>query len=98
MKTATRVISALALSFFVGLTLAVINGQHILTALRSSVIFASITTALIALLSFGIEKAEDKGYPAWLGVLLVVFLNVLGLIILTILPRRTAAPAASTSS
>lgn len=91
MKTATRVISAFTLAFAVGVTLASVNGQDTLTALRSSLIFASITAALVALLSFGIEKAEDKGYPAWLGLLLVVLLNVLGLVILTLLPVRIAA-------
>src|SRR5262245_21034475 len=98
MRTATRAMSALTLSFVVGVTLASINGQDPLTALRSSSVFASITAGLIALLSFGMEKAEDKGYPAWLGLLLVVFLNVLGLINLTILPRRATAPAASATS
>jgi hypothetical protein len=86
MKTVPRVISALALSFVVGVTLASANGQDGLTALRSSVSFASITAALVALLSFGMEKAQDKGYPRWIGLLLVVFLNVLGLVILTLLP------------
>jgi FtsH-binding integral membrane protein len=90
MKTVTRVISALALSFVVGVILASANGQDTLTALRSSVSFASITAALVALLSFGMEKAEDKGYPGWIGLLLVVFLNVLGLVILTLLPRYAA--------
>jgi len=98
MKTTNRVTAALALSFFVGVTLASINGQDMMTALRSSVIFASITGAVIALLSLGMEKAEDKGYPASLGLLLVVLLNVLGLIILTILPRRSTVPAATTAS
>jgi hypothetical protein len=90
MKTVTRVSSALALSFVVGVALASANGQDTLTALRSSVSFASITAALVALLSFGMEKAEDKGYPGWIGLLLVVFLNVLGLVILTLLPRCAA--------
>src|SRR5262245_45066812 len=90
MKTLTRVISALALSFVVGVILASTNGQDTLTALRSSVSFAIITAALVALLSFGMEKAEDKGYPVWFGLLLVVFLNVLGLLILTLLPRYAA--------
>src|SRR5262245_55278968 len=51
MKTLTRVISALTLSFLVGVILASANGQDTLTALRSSVSFASITAALVALLS-----------------------------------------------
>jgi hypothetical protein len=55
MKTVTRVISALALSFVVGVILASANGQDTLTALRSSLSFASITAALVALLSFGME-------------------------------------------
>jgi len=90
MKTATRVISALVLSFVVGVTLASANGQDILTALRSSLIFASITAAVVALLSVGMEKAEEKGYPAWFGLLLVVLLNVLGLVILALLPSQSA--------
>jgi uncharacterized membrane protein len=90
MKTATRVTSALALSFAVGVSLASVNGQDILTALRSSLIFASITAALVALLSLGMEKATHKGYPAWFGLLLVVLLNVLGLVILTLLPSQIA--------
>src|SRR5262245_44735067 len=88
MKTAARVISALALAFVVGVTLASANGQDVVTALRSSLAFASIAATLVALLSFGMEKAVDKGYPAWLGLLLVVLLNVLGLVILTLLPAR----------
>jgi hypothetical protein len=90
MKTATRTISAFALAFIVGTILATANGLDPATALGSSITFAGITAALVALLSFGIEKAEEKGYPAWMGVLLVVFLNVLGLVILTFLPRQPA--------
>ena len=97
MKTAARAISALTLAFAVGVTLASANGQDIVTALRSSLAFASITAALVALLSFGMEKAVDKGYPAWLGLLLVVLLNVLGLVILTLLPARMAEPTLAMS-
>ena len=46
MKTAARAISALTLAFAVGVTLASANGQDIVTALRSSLVFASITAAL----------------------------------------------------
>jgi hypothetical protein len=44
---------------------------------------------IVALLSWGIDIAVKKGYPDWVGFLLVLLFDVFGLLVLAILPDRT---------
>jgi hypothetical protein len=90
MKSNTRIVMAFVISFTLTVVLACVNGQTLLAALQSAFGFAILTTFLVTMLSWGIELAERKGFPGWAGFLLVLIFNVFGLLILIILPARTA--------
>ena len=89
MKSGTRILLALVISFLAGLLLAFFNGRDLLSSLQSALFFAVIATSIVAILSWGMDIAVKKGYPAWLGFLLAFFLNIFGLAILAILPHKT---------
>ena len=91
MKSNTRIFLALVISFLAGLVLALLNGRDLLLSLESALSFAIIATAIVAILTLGMDIAVKKGYPAWVGFLLALFLNVIGLAILAVLPTKTAA-------
>jgi hypothetical protein len=56
--------------------------------LQAGFIFAVLVGIIVAMLSWGIDIAVKKGYPAWVGLFLVLFLNVFGLVIIAVLPDR----------
>ena len=91
MKTNTRIILALIISFLAGFILALLNGRSLLLSLQSALFFTIIVTTIVAILSWGMDIAVKKGYPAWVGFLLALFLNVFGLAILAVLPTKTSA-------
>ena len=91
MKSNTRIFLALVISFLAGLVLALLNGRDLLLSLESALSFAIIATTIVAILTWGMDIAVKKGYPAWVGFLLALFLNVIGLAILAVLPTKTAA-------
>jgi len=91
MKSKTRIFLALVISFLAGFVLALLNGRDLLASLQSAMFFAIIATAIVAILTLGMDIAVKKGYPAWVGFLLALFLNVIGLAILAVLPTKTAA-------
>ena len=65
-----------------------INRQDGALALRNAITFAALVCAVMIVLHVGALLAERKGYSTWLGVLLVALLNVVGLVILILLPNR----------
>ena len=91
MKSNTRIFLALVISFLAGLVLALLNGRDLLLSLQSALFFAIIATTIVAILSWGMDIAAKKGYPAWVGFLLALFLNIFGLAILAVLPTKTTA-------
>ena len=91
MKSNTRIFLALVISFLAGLVLALLNGRDLLLSLESALSFAIIATAIVAILTWGMDIAVKKGYPAWVGFLLALFLNIFGLAILAVLPTKTTA-------
>ncbi len=91
MKSSTRIVLALIIGFLAGVSLSLFNGRDLLSSLQAASIFALIVTTIVAILSWGIDIAVNKGYPSWVGFLLVLILNILGLVILAILPDKTAA-------
>ena len=91
MKSKTRIFLALVISFLAGFVLALLNGRDLLASLQSAMFFAIIATAIVAILTWGMDIAVKKGYPAWVGFLLALFLNVIGLAILAVLPTKTTA-------
>ena len=90
MKSNTRIVLALLISFLAGFVLALLNGRDLLASLQSAMFFAIIATAIVAILTWGMDIAVKKGYPAWVGFLLALFLNVFGLAILAVLPTKTS--------
>lgn len=90
MKSSTRIVLALVISFIAGFILALFNGRGLLLSLQSALFFTIIVTIIVAILSWGIDIAVKKGYPDWVGFLLALLLNVFGLAILAVLPTKTA--------
>ena len=88
MKSNTRIVLAFVISFLAGLVLALLNGRDLLASLQSAMFFAIIATAIVAILTWGMDIAVKKGYPAWVGFLLALFLNIFGLAILAVLPTK----------
>ena len=88
MKSNKRIFLAFVISFILTIVLAYLNGRGLLTALQSGFGFAILTTFLVAILSWGIDLAERKGFPGWIGFMLVLIFNAFGLLILIILPGR----------
>ena len=86
MKSSIRIILALALGFVIGGLASLANGQGLLLSLQASLILSFLVGVIVAVLSWGMDIAEEKGYPGWLGFLLALIFNFLGLIILMLLP------------
>ncbi len=91
MKSWMRIGLALIRGFLVGFVISLANGVDFASALQRGLIFALIVGAIVAILSWGMDIAVEKGYPGWLGFILVLFLNVIGLIILAVVPVNTLA-------
>ena len=89
MNSRLRIGLALILGFFIGLGISLANGQDFLSALQGGLYLALIVGVIVAFLSWGMDMAVKKGYPSWLGFLLAFCLNIIGLIILALLPSRT---------
>ena len=89
MKSSMRIMFSFIISFILGVVISLSNGQDLLSSLQSAFIFAIIVATLVAMLSWGIDIAVKKGYSNWGGFLLVLILNILGLVILAVLPNKT---------
>jgi len=89
MKSSIRIILSFVISFILGVVISLSNGRDLLSSLQSAFIFAIIVATIIAMLSWGIDIAVKKGYSDWVGFLLVLILNILGLVILAVLPNKT---------
>ena len=86
MNSRTRIILALALGFIVGLVIPLVNGNDFPYAFKTGIQFALLIGVIVAILTWGMDIAVGKGYPSWLGFVLVLILNIIGLIILALLP------------
>jgi vacuolar-type H+-ATPase subunit I/STV1 len=91
MNTRIRIGLALILGFIIGVVFPLANGEDLLSALGRGFLFSVFLGAIVAVLSWSMDIAEEKGYPGWLGFALVIFLNIIGIIILVLLP--SAKPA-----
>ncbi|MEJ2709962.1 MAG: hypothetical protein P8074_20290 [Anaerolineales bacterium] len=89
-STTRRTIISLILGFSIGFLFSIRNGRDIQTSLLSALVFSLLVAVIVAVLSWSIEYAERKGYPGWLGFVLVLCLNVIGVLILFLLPERRA--------
>ena len=90
----TKTILALILGAVAGLIASLVNGTSLVDALLRAVAFGILVAAIVACLAWASNTAEQKGYPSWLGFWLVVILNLLGPIIVWLLPERKSLNAA----
>ena len=88
MKSSTRIFIGIIVSFLLGFAISLINGRSLASALQAGFLFAVLVGIIVAMLSWGIDIAVKKGYPDWVGFFLVFFLNVVGLLILAVLPNK----------
>jgi len=88
MKSGTRIFIGFIVSFLLGIFISLLNGRSLASAFQAGFFFAVLVGMIVAMLSWGIDIAVKKGYPAWVGFFLVLFLNVFGLLILAVLPNR----------
>jgi FtsH-binding integral membrane protein len=89
MDSWTRIGLALVLGFFIATFISFVNGRDVVSALLAGFGFAVLVGVIVAILSWGMDRAVEKGYPGWFGFFLALFLNVVGLIILALLPAYT---------
>jgi hypothetical protein len=89
-STTRRTIISLILGFSIGFLFSIRNGRDIPTSLLTALVFGLLVAVVVAVLSWSIEYAQRKGYPGWLGFGLVLCLNVIGVLILFLLPERRA--------
>lgn len=90
-----RTLLAIIFSFVIGLVLALINGMDLASALWGAFVFSLLTGAVVAVLAWAVDTAKQKGYPGLLGFLAVLFLNVFGILLLLLLPRKKNAGGTS---
>ncbi len=88
MRTSTRIILAFVTALFLGVPISLWNRQDLFLSLQSGFVFAILVAAIVAMLSWGMDMAVRKGYPAWMGFLLVLLLNIFGLLFLALLPGK----------
>jgi len=88
MKSGTRIFIGFIVSFLLSIFISLLNGRSLASAFQAGFFFAVLVGMIVAMLSWGIDIAVKKGYPAWVGFFLVLFLNVFGLLILAVLPNR----------
>lgn len=93
MNSTIRILLALALGFVSGFVIPLGNGQDLLWALQSGLGFALLIGCIVAILSWGMDIAIEKGYPGWMGFLLALVFNVVGLLLLVLLPGRAVKPS-----
>jgi hypothetical protein len=86
MSLKKRIGLAFTLGLFIGINISISNGANLLTAIRDGFIFSLIITSIVALISWGMNLSKEKGYPIWVGFVLVLFLNIVGIIILLLMP------------
>jgi hypothetical protein len=86
-----KVLMAMLAGLVVAGIVSLINGSSLVRSILSGLVLALIAGILVAVLSWAIDGARAKGYPAWLGVLLIVFLNLVGVIVLLLLPPKKSA-------
>ena len=91
MNSNTRITLAFVIGLVLGIVINFLNRQDLFLALQSGFLFAIFVAVIVAVLSWGIDVAVKKGYPDWMGFLLVFVLNVFGFLVLAILPDRTKA-------
>lgn len=84
---------AILMGFVAGLAISLANGRALAPSLISALEFAAITGVIVAALAWASGASERKGYSPWLGILLVPILNVVGIIVVLLLPAQNRSKA-----
>ena len=84
----TKTLLALMMGFASGMIACLVNQLPLWDTLLRSLGFGVLVAAIVAVLAWASETAEQKGYPTWLGFWLVAILNILGIFIVWLLPQR----------
>jgi hypothetical protein len=90
MNSTIRILLAVLMGFGIGAVTPLVNGQDIRWALQAGLGFALLMGCIVAVLSWGMDIAVEKGYPGWVGFVIALVFNILGLVIMLLLPRRVA--------
>lgn len=83
-----RAVGALVLGLVAGLVVSLTNGLSLVQAAGRGAVFALLAGLLVWLLSWAMETAAHKGYSPWLGLWLIVLLNLVGILVLLWLPPK----------
>jgi uncharacterized membrane protein YraQ (UPF0718 family) len=67
MNSWTRIGLALVLGFFIASFISFVNGRDVVSALVAGAGFAVLVGVIVAILSWGMDRAIEKGYPGWSG-------------------------------
>ena len=78
----------MAAGFLFAITLALANGLTLIAAVKVGLILVLLICVVCISISLGIAIASKKGYPGWLAAALVLCFNILGLVIVILLPVR----------
>lgn len=89
-----KTLLAFLLGWTSGMIACLVNQLPLGDVLLRSLSFGILVAAIVALLAWASETAEQKGYPSWLGFWLVAILNILGMFIVWLLPDRETKPKA----
>jgi len=88
MSLKKRIGLTFSLGLLIGINISTSNGANLPTAIRDGFIFSLIITFIVALITWGMNLTKEKGYPIWVGFVLALFLNIIGIIILLLMPIR----------
>jgi hypothetical protein len=87
-RTTARTASAFILGFVIGLVVSMLNGGGAAVSISAAAVFGLLVGIVVAILSWAFNYAEAQGYSGWLGFFLVLILNILGVLLLLMLPAR----------
>jgi hypothetical protein len=88
MSLLKRIALAFSLGLFIGINISLSYGATLPAAIGDGLIFSVFICILVALVSWGMDIAENKGYPFGVGFWLALLLNIIGIAILLLLPVR----------
>lgn len=89
-----KTLFAFLLGWASGTIACLVNQIPLGNALLRALGFGVLVATIVAVLAWVSETAKQKGYPSWLGFWLVAILNILGIIIIMLLPERKAIHSA----
>jgi ABC-type transport system involved in cytochrome c biogenesis permease subunit len=84
---------AALLGFVAGFALSLANGRALAQSSISALEFAAIAGVIVAALAWASGASERKGYSPWLGFVLVLILDVVGIVIILLLPAQNPSKA-----